>query len=166
MPKGERCRIEVAPEDEIILKMWAGSRKGERRLCERAQVILLSAAGESVATISKKTGLSPQAASKWRRRFGESGLDGLLDRPRAGRPPSIGPEARLAVVALASSKPPDGSSHWSTRRLAKETGLGPTSVHRILREGRLKPHRTHYWCGRSPDPQVRAKAGGGARALS
>jgi transposase len=137
--------------------MWAASRKGERRLGERAQVILLSAAGETVATISARTGLSPQACSTWRVRFSRRGLDGLRDRPRAGRPPSIAAETRLAVVALATSKPPDGSSRWSTRRLAKEIGIGPTSVHRILREGQLKPHRTKYWCGRSPDPEFEAK---------
>jgi len=157
VPKGERYRIEAPPEDELTLRMWAASRKAERRLCERAQVILLSAEGKPLTAISAATGLSLQAASKWRRRYLEAGLGGLADLPRSGRPAHIGPEARLAVLALASSKPPDGSTRWSTRRLAEQTGLGPTSVHRILNEGRLKPQRTRYWCGRSPDPEFEAK---------
>ena len=69
----------------------------------------------------------------------------------------IGAQTRLSVVALASSEPPDGCTHWSTRRLAEKTGIGATSVHRILHKGRLKPHKTDYWCGRSPDPEFEAK---------
>jgi len=157
MPKGQRARIEVTPEDAATLRMWAGSRRGERRLAERAEVILLSSAGASVAEISGRTGLSPQSCSRWRQRFAQSGLDGLRDRPRAGRPLAIDPQVRLSVVALASSKPPDGSTRWSTRKLAEQTGIGATSVHRILCEGRLKPHQTKYWCGRSPDPEFEAK---------
>jgi len=157
MPKGQRARIEVTPEDAATLRMWAGSRRGERRLAERAQVILLSSAGASLAEISGRTGLSPQGCSRWRQRFAESGLDGLRDRPRPGRPLVIDAQTRLSVVALASSAPPDGCTHWSTRRLAEKTGIGATSVHRILSEGRLKPHRTKYWCGRSPDSEFEAK---------
>ena len=157
MPKGQRARIEVTPEDAATLRMWAGSRRGERRLAERAQVILLSSAGASLAEISGRTGLSPQGCSRWRQRFAESGLDGLRDRPRPGRPLVIDAQVRLSVVALASSAPPDGCTHWSTRRLAEKTGIGATSVHRILHKGRLKPHKTDYWCGRSPDPEFEAK---------
>ena len=87
----------------------------------------------------------------------EAGLDDLLDLPRSGRPPEITPETRLAVVALATSAPPDGSTRWSTRRLAKEAGIGASSVHSILHEAELQPHRTRYWCGRSPDPEFATK---------
>ena len=89
MPKGERHRIGASREDEVTLRMWAASRKGERRLCERAQGILLSAEGKPLTAISAATGLSPQAASKWRRRYLEAGLDGLADLPRSGRPARI-----------------------------------------------------------------------------
>jgi transposase len=157
MPKGQRFHVEVAAEDEVTLRTWAAARKGERRRWQRAQVILLSAAGETVAAISATTGLGPQAVSTWRRRYLQAGLDGLLDRPRSGRPPEIAPAERLAVVALATAKPPAGASRWSIRRLAQESGIGATTVHRILSEGRLKPHKTEYWCGRSPDPEFEAK---------
>src|SRR5664280_446699 len=156
-PKGQRFRVELRSADEATLRTWAAARRGEHRRWQRAQVVLLSAAGEPVAAISAATGLTPQAVSAWRRRYLEEGLDGLLDRPRAGRPLQIGPEERLAVIALATSEAPDGASRWSIRRLAAASGLGATTVHRILREGELRPHRTQYWCGRSPDPEFEEK---------
>jgi transposase len=157
VPKGQRFRVEVRSEDEATLRQWAAARRGEHRLWQRSQVVLLSAAGETVAAISAATGLTPQAVSAWRRRYLEQGLRGLADRPRSGRPLQIGPEERLAVIALATSEPPDGTSRWSIRRLAAASGLGATTVHRILAEGQLRPHRTAYWCGRSPDPEFEAK---------
>ena len=157
MPKGQRFRVELRSADEATLRTWAAARRGEHRLWQRAQVVLLSAAGETVAAISAATGLTPQAVSAWRRRYLEEGLRGLLDRPRAGRPLQIGPKERLAVIALATSAAPDRASRWSIRRLAAASGLGATTVHRILREGELRPHRTQYWCGRSPDPEFEEK---------
>lgn len=84
----------------------------------------------------------------------------LAKESAASGPPSIDAEMRLAVVALRSSKPADGTRRWSTRKLAKETDIGPTSVHRLLKEGRSKPHRTHYWCVRSPDPEFEGRQAG------
>ena len=157
MPKGERYGVEVPLEDEATLRMWAASRKRERRLWQRAEVVLPSVEGKPLKAISAATRLSPQATSKWRPSYLEAGLDGLVDRPRCGRPARIGPEARVAVVAPASRKPRDGSRRWSIRRLAEHTGLASIWVHRIVHEGRPEPHRTRYWCGRSAEPEFEAK---------
>lgn len=157
MPKGKRLAITLSKTDEATLRMWANARTVERRMAERAQVILLSAQGVPVREIMRRTGLSWGACCKWRGRFVESGLDGLKDRPRKGRPPSIPLEQRIRVLEKATERPPDGSTRWSVRRLARVTGLSHSTVHRILREGDLKPHKTKYWCGRSPDPEFAAK---------
>ena len=61
------------------------------------------------------------------------------------------------VIALATSTLPTGYTRWSVRRLAAASGLGTTTVHRILHEGKLRPHRTTYWWGRSPDTEFSAK---------
>ena len=87
----------------------------------------------------------------------ERRLDGLRDQPRPGAPARIKPACKVRVVALACSKPTDGSNHWTITRLAGKTGLSRATVHRILNEGRLKPHKVHYWCGRSPDPEFEPK---------
>jgi len=60
-------------------------------------------------------------------------------------------------MALACAKPQDGSNAWTIRKLSRSVGIGSTSVHRILNEGQLKPHKVEYWCGKSPDPEFEEK---------
>ncbi len=120
-------------------------------------MILLSVAGLSLPEISRKTGLSTQNASKWLIRFMERRLEGLRDAHRSGKPPVLSPEKRLEVLEIATRTPPDGSTRWSEAKLARATGLSKATVHRILTEGALKPHRDEYWCGRSPDPEFEEK---------
>jgi transposase len=149
--------LTLTETEEKTLPMWAGAGKTEQRMAQRAKVILLSVAGLSLPEISRKTGLSTQNASKWRIRFMERRLEGLRDAPRSGKPPVISPEKRLKVLEIATRTPPDGSTRWSEAKLARETGLSKATVHRILTEGALKPHRDEYWCGRSPDPEFEEK---------
>lgn len=59
MPKRQRLRVEVRSEDEATLRQWAAARRGEHRLWQRSQVVLASAAGQTVAAISAATGLTP-----------------------------------------------------------------------------------------------------------
>lgn len=154
---GARVRVGLTPEQEATLKMWAGSGKTEQRMALRARVVLLAAEGHTLMKISEQTGLSVRICLKWRKRFLESGLDGLRDLAGRGRPQSISPEERVKVVALACTTPADGSSRWSVRKLAEATGHGKSTVQKILAEGAIKPHKTKYWCGKSPDPEFEEK---------
>ena len=137
--------------------MWAGSGKTEQRMALRARVILLASNGRSLKEIEAETGLNWQSCLKWRKRFLASGLEGLQDKAGRGRPLTILPEERVAVVALACTSPVDGSSRWSVRKLAEATGHSKSAVQKILSEGALKPHKTSYWCGKSPDPEFAEK---------
>jgi putative transposase len=92
--------IELTPEEEQALKIWAAARAGEQRLVQRAKVILYSAEGLGLEEIGRRSGLSPQNASKWRKRFMVNRMDGLRDLDRPGRPPSISPERKVKVIAL------------------------------------------------------------------
>lgn len=150
-------RIELSAEEEKTLRMWTRAGTTEQRLAKRARIILLLAEGLPVGEVSRQGGMSEISVFKWKRRFLELRLDGLADAPRRGRPASITAEERLRVIDLATSTPRKGKTSWSVRDLAEASGLSATTVHRILSEGKLRPHKVEYWCGRSPDPEFEAK---------
>jgi len=150
-------KFELTAEQEATLKMWVGSHRTQQRYGRRAQVILKSAEGLTLEEIGVRSGLNRTNCLKWRKRFAAEGLDGLKDRPRKGRPPSITPWQRAQVVRLACERPSTGANAWSRRELARVTGLGSTTVHRILEGASLKPHKVHHWCGKSPDPEFEPK---------
>lgn len=150
-------KFELTAEQELTLKMWVGSHRTEQRYSRRACVVLLSAQGLTLEQISERSGLNRTNCLKWRKRFVAEGLDGLRDKPRKGRPPSITPWQKVQVVRLACERPFTGANAWSRRELARVTGLGSTTVHRILDGASLKPHKVHHWCGKSPDPEFEPK---------
>src|SRR6266567_1568550 len=97
-----------------------------QRLVLRAKIVQAAAGGMTNAGIARKLGCSVAAVRTWRGRFAVRGIPGLFDRPRCGRPETHGPSARLAVVAVATSVPPDGESQWSHTLIAghlQERGL-------------------------------------------
>jgi putative transposase len=150
-------KFELTAEQGATLKMWAGSHRTQQRYMRRAQVILFSAQGLTLEEISARSGLNRTNCLKWRKRFAAEGVDGLKDKPRKGRPASITPWRRAQVVRLACEKPFNGANAWSRRELARVTGMGSTTVHRILAGASLKPHKVHHWCGKSPDPEFEPK---------
>ncbi len=150
-------KVELTAEQETTLKMWAGSHRTQQRYMRRAQVILLSAQGLTLEEISARSGLNRTNCLKWRKRFAAEGMDGLKDKPRKGHPQTITPWQRAQVIRLACEKPFTGANAWSRRELARVTGMGSTTVHRILAGASLKPHKVHHWCGKSPDPEFEPK---------
>jgi len=149
--------VTLSDEEAATLKMWANAGKTEQRIAVRSRVILFASQGHSLRSISREVGLHVNACLKWRKRFLQMRLDGLRDAPRSGKPQSITPDERVHVLRLACERPSDGSNAWTVRKLAKHFGLGSTTVHRILNEGIIKPHKVDYWCGKSPDPEFEEK---------
>lgn len=150
-------RIEITKEDYRELQMWSRSQTIERRLSDRAKIILLSLEGKTFDEICSELNTSPPVVNKWRKRFKEHGLTGLFDKARSGKPSKISSQTRAEVLELAKSKGEDGYTNWSQRRIAKKLGISQNSVTRILQEADLKPHKIHYWCGQSTDPEFKSK---------
>ncbi len=150
-------KIELTDEQRATLTIWLSAGKTEQRLAKRAQIVLYAADGISLKDIAAKVGFGFQSCLKWRKRFVAHGLKGLRDAPRKGRPAMITPEERVHVMSLACTKPDDASNQWTTTKLADATGFSRTTVHRILNEASIKPHKIDQWCGKSPDPEFEPK---------
>ena len=149
--------IRLSLEDKERLLTMSRSRKLEKRYVERAEVILLSDQGFLMDEIVEQTGLSRSVVNKWRQRFRTSGIEGLKDAPRSGKPRVITPEQQAMVIEKACTKPKGGYTNWSQARIAKEVGISQSKVFQILKQADLKPHKTAYWCGRSKDPEFEEK---------
>ena len=121
-------------------------------LVRRARVILLSADGVAPSDVAVMLDLTREAVSRIRRRFVDEGVDGLADRPKAGRKDHAVPAATIErIVQLALSPPPPGRSRWTTRLLSKEVGLTSGCVSDVLRANELKPHlKRTYKVSRDP----------------
>ncbi len=89
-----------------------------QRLVLRARIVLLAAGGMTNAQIARQLGCSVAVTRTWRGRFVICGIPGLFDKPRSGRPETHGPSARLAVIAVATSVPPEGEPQWSRPLIA------------------------------------------------
>jgi transposase len=131
----------LAEPERAELVALRRARSTERGVAERAEIVLAAAAGESNAAIARRLGCSQPTVTLWRRRFAQTGAAGLADAPRPGRPVRYGAEVRAQILAKTATKP-EGATHWSTRRLAKELGVSAMTVQRVWKEERLAPHRS------------------------
>jgi transposase len=143
-------RIEVAAEDRPVLLKWANARAAERRLVDRARIVLLAGEGRPASEIAARVGCSLPTVKTWRSRYACDGLDGLRDLPKTGRPLTHGSEVRAKLIALACTRPPDTTEgarreRWTHRELAAEVGMSESQAHAILREADIRPHLTEQW---------------------
>src|SRR5689334_1197193 len=134
--------ITLSEADRATLEAWTRRRKTAQGLAMRARIVLVCAeAGTTNGAVAKALGVSRPTVATWRRRFAERGPDGLLDEPRPGAPRRITDEQVEQAVATTLEAAPADATHWSTRSLARATGLSQTAVCRIWRAFGLKPHR-------------------------
>jgi transposase len=134
--------IEVAKQDRAVLAGWARRPKTAQALSQRAQIILQLGEGRSSSDVARQMQVHIQTVSKWRERFRARGVDGLLDEPRPGQPRKVTDAHVEAVIARTLESKPVNATHWSTRSMAKATGLNQTAISRIWRAFALQPHRS------------------------
>ena len=132
----------VTAEQREILQQWIRRPKTAQALALRARIVLLLAEGKSSTAVAHQLRVHIQTVSKWRERFVAQGVDGLLDEPRPGQPRKITDAHIEAVITQTLESKPAAATHWSTRTMAKATGLNQTAVSRIWRAFALQPHRT------------------------
>jgi transposase len=139
------------------LENRARARSASSRSVERARIVLLAANGLQDKQIAAKLGIMPEKAARWRNRFLDGGLSAIeKDAPRPGRTRTITPAKIREVVRQTTQQTPDNATQWSTRSMAKATGLSEKSVRRIWQKHGLKPHLSRTF-KLSTDPQFAEK---------
>ena len=149
--------IELTEEDLKTLIAISRAHSADYRMVIRSRIILMLYKGHSYDSVKVELKVGREAIAKWKKRFLESGIDGLYDAPRSGKPAKYTESDKARVIQKACSKSEDGYSNWSQRRIAKELGMSQSTVQGILKSHNLKPHKVEYWCGKSTDPEFEEK---------
>jgi transposase len=138
--------IVLTDEERETLVGWTRRRRSAAGLAQRSRIVLACERGATNMAVAAALGVSVPTVRRWRGRFAERRLDGLLDEPRPGQPRKVTDEqVEAVIVRTLESAPPDGGTHWSTRQMAAAVGLNQTAVSRIWRAFGLQPHRVEHW---------------------
>ncbi|WP_441248416.1 helix-turn-helix domain-containing protein [Kitasatospora sp. McL0602] len=125
-----------------MLTRWARRATSAQALALRARIVLACDGLDvpSIVGVTRELRITADAVRKWRRRFLAEGLDGLVDEPRPGRPPTIAGDEVEAVVVATLEEIPKNATHWSRSSMAARSGLSKSTIGRIWRKFQLKPH--------------------------
>jgi len=152
MARRVASRIILSSDERDVLERLLRRRKIARAEAQRAEIVLCAAGGANNCEIADAVGVTRQTVRTWRERFAKHRLEGLDDEPRCGAPRSIGDDRIEAIIVKTLEQKPANATHWSTRAMAKASGVSTSSVHRIWRAFCLRPHRTETF-KLSSDPQ-------------
>jgi len=158
--------IHVSPTEARELERIVRDQRGEARLYRRARMVLLAASGASISAVARQMETNRTRVGEWLQRFEATGVAGLRDEARGGRPAEITSLERHQVIASACSRPSElglERAVWSHASLAEALeasgrvrAISSSTVGRILADAEIKPHRVKMWC-HSADPHYQEK---------
>src|SRR6266536_2598215 len=143
--------LTLTEEESERLESLVHRARTQPLLARRARIVLACAEGMDNKRVARRLHASLGMVSKWRARFLKARLEGLYDEPRPGAPRTVSDAQVEQVVVQTLESTPRGETHWSTRGLAKTTGLSRMTISRIWHAFGLQPHRTDTF-KLSPDP--------------
>jgi transposase len=151
--------VELKAAERKALERLLAKRSAHAGHVRRARIILLSADGVSGREIAERVGISTQHVSRIRARFVKGGVEGLKERPKAGRKDhAVSAEIIDKIVQTTLSPPPPGRTRWTTRLLAGKFKLTSATVSKVLRANGLKPHLVRtYKVSRDPEFATKVK---------
>lgn len=132
----------LSDEQRETLLRWTRRHKSAQALALRARIVLACGSGKSNTEVAHATRCSLPTVGKWRARFLRTGVDGLLDEPRPGAPRKLKDAQVENVIVKTLETQPAGATHWSTRSMARASGLSQSAISRIWRAFALQPHRS------------------------
>jgi transposase len=132
----------LTDEERGQLERWARRPKTSQRLALRSRIVLACAEGEDNTVVAETLAVCTATVGKWRKRFLDKRLDGLVDESRPGAPRTITDDDVERVVTMTLETKPKNATHWSTRSMAEATGMSQTAICRIWHAFGLQPHRT------------------------
>src|SRR5579862_4173616 len=142
-PRGRpKAELTLTTEERDTLERWGRRPKTAQALALRARIVLRCASGATNTVVAEQLHVSQQMVCKWRARFAERRLDGLLDEPRPGAPRAHADTAVEQLITKTLESTPRAATHWSTRSMAKASGMSQSTVGRIWRAFGLQPHRS------------------------
>src|SRR5918993_8685 len=148
-----KAPLVLTEEERQTLERWARRSKTSQALALRCKIVLACAEGATNKAVAEQLGIWPQTVTKWRGRFVRQRLEGLSDEDRPGRPRTItDDQVEQVITKTLEEPPPNHDTHWSTRSMARATGMSQTAISRIWRAFGLKPHLQETW-KLSTDPQ-------------
>lgn len=152
-----RVGLKLTMEEKTALERRVRSRKGRADDTRRARVILMLAGGSSYREIERALDCDDRYITRWKSRFVTERLAGLYGRHQGRKITVLTPKMEARILAATRKKPADGTTHWSTRRLAKHLGIYHVLVARAWARAGIKPHRIERYM-RSNDPDFETKA--------
>jgi transposase len=152
-----RSRITLTPARRGELQAHLRRRNLPASVAMRMRIVLMLDEGASYNDIKEKLDTTAPTISLWKRRYRDEGLVGLATFHPGQPPQKLTPQLRAKILAKSQQKPPDGSTHWSLRKMAAIIGVGKDLIRQVWREADLKPHRLDRYMA-SDDPQFEQKA--------
>ncbi|HXG69432.1 MAG TPA: IS630 family transposase [Gemmatimonadaceae bacterium] len=157
-------KIDLTADERAELERIVRAHSAERRLVERARIVLLAAEGLPATDIAELLGCDKNTVNKWRSRFRDRHLDGLGDLPRPGKHLVHGHETRAKLIAKACTRPAALDSgqrreRWTYQELADEVGMSRAHAHSILAAADIKPHLVDGWVMSDLTPEFFERAG-------
>ena len=138
----QAIKIILSDEERAMLNKIAHNNRSEHRQVVRAKIVLLAAEGKQNIEIAADLGISRQNVARWRDRYSEKGISGIMkDAPRGGRPTVLTREKRDEIVNIVLHEKPQNKTQWSVRTLAERAGATQYAVYKILRSCNIRPHK-------------------------